>query len=118
MSGHLPTKAEGTVTMLQEAVHNGLPVLIPGAFEKREGRSMAQPAVRVTESVMPHARSAAVYDRPRLEHERAGGGAPRERRTARRHGTFLDRLWHCVLHPGDLPIIWRRPLPQQRFGES
>jgi hypothetical protein len=92
MSSHSSTQAEDTAAILQQAA-DGVPVLIPGAFEVRVGRLPARP---VTAAVaMPHAPAAGLYDRERLEHEREGGGAPSER-TGTRHANILSRLWR---HP-------------------
>jgi hypothetical protein len=84
-------RPEDTAATLQRAAQGGLPVLIPGALEKRVGRPTARPPNATAEAVTPHAAAAAVDDRERLEHEREGGGAPSER-TGMRHRTFLTRL--------------------------
>ena len=113
MDSHRLTQAEDAVAMLQKAAHSGSRVMIPGALEMRVGRPTARPNDATAESMTPHVRPVAVYGRERLEHEREGGGAPSER-TGRQHRTILARLWHCLFHPTDLPIIWRDPLPQHR----
>jgi len=101
------TPAEDTVAFLQEAQRNSLPVLIPGAFERRArvpAAALSQPvAARV-----PQAHIAAVSDRGRLERELEGGGAPSQRAGP---GTISARLWQSMIHPLQLPHIWRR-LPQ------
>ncbi len=107
----MSTHSQDTSAMLQQAARTGLPVLIPGAFEKRVVDANARTATAAAEAATPHVRVAG-YDRGRLEREREGGGAPSER-TGRRHATILARVWHCVLHPTDLPSIWRRPLPSR-----
>jgi hypothetical protein len=111
MSAHHSTPAEHTAAILQEASLNGLPVPIPGAFELRPGRPIAQPT-GTAPALTPHVR-ARVESRARLEREREGGGAPSERRV-RRHGTILARLWRGMLHPADIPAIWRRPIAEVR----
>jgi hypothetical protein len=60
------------------------PVLIPGAFERREGqpRVRAADAVADPEPLRPPAGE--LHDRAQLELEREGGGAPRNR-TPRRY---------------------------------
>jgi hypothetical protein len=76
----MSTHAEDTAAILQQAAHGGLPVLIPGALERRVGRPTVQPASAAADPVTPHAPATAVFDRDRLEHEREGGGAPSQRR--------------------------------------
>ena len=70
--------------------------LIPGAFEVRVGRPMAQPASAITAPQAPSAAAAALYDRERLEREREGGGAPSER-TDTQPKTFLARLYGLLV---------------------
>jgi hypothetical protein len=111
MSAHHATPAADTAATLQEASLSGLPVLIPGAFEIRVGRPVAQPT-GVTAGLTPHVRAPG-ENRERLEREREGGGAPSERRV-QRHGTILARFWRGMRHPAEIPMIWRRPLPQVR----
>src|SRR6185295_2910875 len=72
------TRPEDTTATLQRAAQSGLPVLIPGALERRVGRPTVRAATATAEAVTPRA-VAAVDDRERLEHEREGGGAPSER---------------------------------------
>jgi hypothetical protein len=100
--------AEDTAAILHQAAHGGVPLMIPGAFEIR----VARPTNATLEPVTPHARRATVGDWERLEREREGGGAPSQRK-AGRHGSILARLWHRVVHPGDLPIVRRQPLPEE-----
>ena len=85
------TRPEDTTATLQRAAQGGLPVLIPGALERRVGRPIVRSVNATPEAVTPHAAAAAVDDRERLEHEREGGGAPSER-TGMRHRSFLTRL--------------------------
>jgi hypothetical protein len=113
MNSHRSSQAEDTVAILQQAAHDGFPVPIPGAFEMRVGRPIAQATAVVAESVTPGTPAAAMSDRGRLEREREGGGAPSQRR-GRRPGTLLGKLWHGVLHPSEISVIWHHPLPQQR----
>ncbi len=101
--------AEDTAATLQQAARDGVPVMIPGAFEIRVGRPTNATSGRATS----HVRPPALGDRERLEREREGGGAP-SARIAGRHRTLLARLWHGVFHPADLPMIWRHPLPQEK----
>jgi hypothetical protein len=112
MNSARSTPAGDTTAILQQAAQSGLPVLIPGAFEKRAGRPAARPASAGAAADRPHVRAAA-DTRGQLEREREGGGAPRERRPPR-NGTILARCWHGLFHPADLPMIWRRPLRQER----
>ena len=107
------TQAENTAAILQQAAQSGLRVLIPGALEMRVGRPTARPGGVTGESLTPEALSTAVGDQERLAHEREGGGAPSER-TGSRPRTIIARLWHCVLHPSDLAMIWRHPLPEEK----
>ncbi len=95
--------------MLQQAARDGVPVMIPGAFEIRAGR----PTDVISASETSHVRPPTLGDRERLEREREGGGAPSQR-MAGRHRTLLARLWHGVFHPADLRMIWRHPLPQDK----
>ena len=104
---------EDTTAILQQAADSGVPVLIPGALEMRVGRPAPPPTTANDQSITPHVRPSAVCDRERLEHEREGGGALRQR-TGDQHHTILAKLWHAVFHPTDLLAIWRPPLPQQR----
>jgi hypothetical protein len=113
MNSRHSSQAEHTVAILQQAAHGGLPVLIPGAFEVRVGRPIARGTVVVAESAASRSPAAEGSDRAGLEREREGGGAPSQRR-GRRQRTLLGNLWHGVLHPSDVSVIWRHPLPQQR----
>jgi hypothetical protein len=72
-----------TVARLQEAVRDGLPVLIPGALELRPA-SVDATAI-IADPVAASARAAAVFDRLRLEHE------PEHRKR-----TLLARLWRGI----------------------
>jgi hypothetical protein len=101
--------AEDTAAILQQAAHDGVPAMIPGAFEIRAGR----PTDVTSEWATSHVRPPTLGDRERLEREREGGGAPGERR-AGRHRTILARLWHGLFHPADLLMIWRHPLPREQ----
>lgn len=105
--------AEDTAAMLQQAAHGGVPVLIPGAFERRSRHPATRPTDTPADSAGFHARTAVVGERERLQYEREGGGAPRER-TPGRHRTMLARLWHCMFHPADVSLLWRQRLPQER----
>jgi hypothetical protein len=100
--------AEDTAAILQQAAHDGVPVMIPGAFEIRAGRTTDTSEWATAQVFAP-----TLGDQERLEREREGGGAP-SARTAGRHRTILARVWHGVLHPADLPLIWRHPLPQEK----
>ena len=105
MKSEPSTQAENTVAHLQEARRNGSPVLIPGAFEIHASAPAAPSSQRVDTRVPRDA--SATADRERLEYAREGGGAPSQR-AGRRRGTFSARLWQSVLHPMQLPDIWRR----------
>ena len=72
-----------TVARLQEAVRDGLPVLIPGAREMRT--APAETTAIIADPVAASARAAAVFDRLRLEHE------PELRKR-----TLLARLWRGI----------------------
>jgi len=74
------TPAEDTAARLQGAGHAAVPVLIPGAFEKRAGQAVAPPVAVVAVPVVLQPRPGEPVDRGRLEHEREGGGAPSQRR--------------------------------------
>jgi hypothetical protein len=99
--------AEETAAILQQAARDGVPVMIPGAFEMGAGR----PTDVTSGSTTPRSRPPTLDDRERLERE--GGGAPSQR-TAGRHNTILARLWHGLFHPAELPTIWRHPLPEEK----
>ena len=72
-----------TVARLQEAVRDGLPVLIPGAREIRT--AAADATAIIADPVAASARAAAVFDRLRLEHE------PEHKKR-----TLLARLWRGI----------------------
>jgi hypothetical protein len=80
--------AEETAAILQQAARDGVPVMIPGAFEMRAGRPTDVTSVWTA----LRSRGRTLGDRERLEREREGGGAPSQR-TAGRHRTILARLW-------------------------
>ncbi len=102
--------AEETALFLDQAERSGLPVLIPGAFEKRAAGAASQLPSR-SDVVIDQAHRAVASGREHLEREREGGGAP-SARAGRRAGTFADRLWQSLLHPARLQDIWRRVLPE------
>jgi hypothetical protein len=83
------TQAADTLGRLQQAERCGVPALIPGAFEKRAGPVEATEVI--ADPVAAYARSAEVFDRARREHEREGGGAPRNR-TPSRYRRILARI--------------------------
>ena len=62
----------------------------------RVGRPTAQPTAAIAAPLAPSAVAGPVYDRERLEREREGGGAPRERMDTR-HRTFLARLFDLLV---------------------
>lgn len=72
-----------TVARLQEAVRDGLPVLIPGAREMRP--ASADATAVIADPVAASARATAVFDRLRIEHE------PKHRKR-----TLLARLWRGI----------------------
>lgn len=86
------SSAEDTAAILQQAVHDGRPVMIPGAFEVRVGLPRVQTAIAPVESPS-HAAAAPVDNRAQLEREREGGGAPAERRQGR---TIFSRFLHAL----------------------
>jgi hypothetical protein len=110
MKSEPSTQAENTVAYLQEARRNGSPVLIPGALEIRVSTPAGPSSQPIGMRVPRDASATAASDRERLEHAREGGGAPSQR-AGRRRGTFGARLWQTVIHPMQLPDIWRR-VPQ------
>jgi hypothetical protein len=76
-------QAIDTVMRLQEAVRDGLPLLIPGA---RETRTVSADATAIiADPGAASARAAAVFDRLRFEHE------PEQRKR-----TLLARLWRGI----------------------
>jgi hypothetical protein len=72
-----------TVARLQEAVRDGLPLLIPGAFETRP--VSADATAIIADPVAASTRAAAVFDRLRFEHQ------PEQRKR-----TLLARLWRRI----------------------
>ena len=78
-------------------------MMIPGAWESRDRRPDVRPAHHTDLPVTRHADSSAVFDRERLEREREGGGAPRERAGAR-PPTIFARIWRRLLHPSQIPL--------------
>ena len=92
------TAAEHTASFLQQSADGGSPVLIPGAWETHDGHPGAPPTHGADRPVTRRTDAAAVFDRERLEREREGGGAPRERAGAR-PPTIFARVWRRLLHP-------------------
>jgi hypothetical protein len=92
------TQAADTSARLQQAQRSGVPVLIPGALEKRAGPVEA--AEVIADPAAAYARAAAVFDRVRLAREPEGGGAP-SNQTAGRFRRILARLWRRVLRGAD-----------------
>ena len=84
------TPAESTAAFLEDALHDGSPVMIPGAWEPRA----VPPAVRATGFADPQptvtAQTSVVSDRERLEREPEGGGAPSQR-VQRHHALASER---------------------------
>ena len=72
-----------TVARLQEAVQDGLPVLIPGARETRT--ASAEATAIIADPVAASTRAAGVFDRLRLEHE-----------PQKRPRTLLARFWRGI----------------------
>jgi hypothetical protein len=96
-------QAVDTVARLQEAAGNGLPVLIPGALEGR-ARSVEDTHV-IGAPVAAAARTAAVFDRVRLERGPEAGSAPSSR-TAGGFRRMLARLWRRALRgPDAAPVV-------------
>jgi hypothetical protein len=82
------TAAEDTAAILQGAAHDGVAVMIPGAFDIRR-----QPTgVTARPATLPAGPS--IPDWERLEREREGGGAPSRRMIG--HSNILTRLWHGI----------------------
>lgn len=94
------THANDTVVMLQQATQSGLPVLIPGAFERRAGHAPARATDVIADTVTARPRVTDIVDRARLEREREGGGAVSQR-SAGRDRTILARLWRRVFRGAD-----------------
>ena len=82
-----------TAARLQQAAQDGVPLPIPGAWERRASSPVARAHTGAT-STTPGAGRGVIFDRDRLERE--GGGAPSARRR-QSHPTFLARLWRSVL---------------------
>jgi hypothetical protein len=101
-----PTHAEETVARLQRAASAGVPLPIPGARESRMEYPEA-PAIASCEprGGAPYPHGASLSTSGQLECERAGGGAPSERRGVRRKN-ILARLWRYVFHPSHLLPGW------------
>lgn len=95
MSPERSTRAEASTEMLQQGARSGLPVLIPGALERRAGPPKARTDDNVADP-WARPRTPDFYDRARLEREREGGGAPRNRTAVRPRG-LLARLWRRVI---------------------
>jgi hypothetical protein len=107
------TPAEYTVLLLQQAADNGVPLMIPGAWDIRAVRPAAHPIGVAGPLTTLAPQTAGVPDRDRLEREREGGGAPSERGCGHRTG-LLARLWRSIFHPTEIAVIWSRILPQPR----
>jgi hypothetical protein len=98
-----PTQAEDTSTRLQAGVRNGLPVMIPGAWERRARRPIVQAAdPGGVWAASPAAAPAG--DRERLERAREGGGALSERPVIQPK-TILARMWRFILHPAGAIVV-------------
>ena len=100
MNSQRPTQAEATEAILQEAIHTGVPVLIPGAFEVRAGRPGVHTQAAAEHPAVVRPRTSGVADRQRLVYELEGGGAPSQRRIAG-HRTFMGRLFQLLLYGHD-----------------
>jgi hypothetical protein len=87
MSSHF-THAEATAAMLQRAVDDGLPVMIPGARDMR-----VRPVSRLASVIAEPVTLAAPP--PVHDLEREGGGA-RGGPRVRHPGTVLSRLWQAL----------------------
>jgi hypothetical protein len=96
------SRAEDTAALLLQGERSGLPVMIPGAFERRASTSARPPVSGNGQPPTDHAYAVAVSDRERLVYEREGGGAPSER-SGGRAGTILERLWRSLLHRSQVP---------------
>jgi hypothetical protein len=70
--------------------------MIPGAWDVRAVRPAVPLIADAGPRMTPAAQMVAVSDRGRLEREREGGGAPRERARGRR-ASVLARLWRATL---------------------
>jgi hypothetical protein len=101
------SRAEKTLTFLQEAQRNGSPVPIPGAREMRASAPAAPLSLGLVARPTNTESIAAAPGRARLEYEREGGGAPSQR-AGRRRGTLRGRVRQSFLHPTQISAIWRR----------
>jgi hypothetical protein len=88
--GQRPTAAEATAAILQRAAQVGLPLMIPGAWERRV-QGQAAVAANAAGPATSGAHAATYGDRQRREYEREGGGAPGARVAAGQR-TILARL--------------------------
>ena len=87
MSSEESTHAQDTAGILQKAAQGAVPVMIPGARERRDGLSRSPVTGVVADSAKapPHIE---IHDRAQLEREREGGGAPRNRAGGGHAGLF------------------------------
>ncbi|HEX7138989.1 MAG TPA: hypothetical protein VF219_14120 [Vicinamibacterales bacterium] len=103
MTSPRPTQAEDASTRLQQGVRSGLPVMIPGAWELRDGRPIvpAMEAAAGARAQSSHGAGSGA-DREQLERAREGGGAPSQRRTLQR--TILAKMWRYIIRGTDAPV--------------
>jgi hypothetical protein len=71
--------AEATAALLLQGERSNLPVLIPGAFERRASASAGPHGYGTGMPGTDHTYAVAVSARERAVYEREGGGAPNER---------------------------------------
>jgi hypothetical protein len=96
-----PTQAADASARLQQGVRSGLPVMIPGAWEVRDCRSIV-PVIEAAALVqsshaagsVPIASDSDVRDRV---------GAPSQQRIVQR--TILSKMWHYIIRSTDAPVL-------------
>jgi hypothetical protein len=103
VNGPVHTPAENTAAILQDTAATGVPVMIPGAWERR--LSTTRPIELIAASGTSHAHPVAMGAHQRLEYEREGGGGPSERRLPRQ--TILAKLWRSIVDRTGLSMMWR-----------
>ena len=108
------TPAEYAVLFLQQAAQSGSTVLIPGAWHPRAVRPAGRPRGGAEPRTTLHVQPAMMPNRERLEREREGGGALKERARGHR-ANFLTRLWRRTpLHAPEIAVLGSRAVPQPR----
>jgi hypothetical protein len=86
------SRAEETAAFLLQAEGNRLPVMIPGALQRRASASAGPRGYGTGRQVTDHSYPVTVSVRERLIYEREGGGAPSER-CGGHPASILQKLW-------------------------